>query len=159
MARTYTQQALHIVDRMLVVAKKDNTVSKSRDMSFHASGHIFYGEARIGHAAAVQTMAALLEKEEKAMEEPVKTEPVAKVRKQMTWESLNEATRAYFYEIAQIIGDDKDVDVKPGLKNAPRLSNLKRVGLIAKSGKGVELTDLGKERVVVLLCLDIASRA
>ena len=145
MVRTYTQQALHIVDRMLVVSKKDNTISKSRGLSFHPNGLILLDENRIGHAAAVQALASLLEQEENIKSAPVEPEPTTKVRKQMTWDSLNEATRVYFREIAQIIGDDKEADIKPGLKNAPRLSNLKRAGLITKNGKGVELTDLGKE--------------
>ena len=153
MARTYTEQALHIVDRMLEVAKRDHTVSRSRGIEFHESGYILLDEQRIGHGTAVQALASLLEQEERALEAqanppaPTKKE---KIKKGVTWDSLNEATRAYFYEIAPAIGDDKNVEVKPGLKNAPRLSNLKRAGLIVKSGKGVELTDLGKE---------IASRA
>ena len=148
MARTYTEQALHIVDRMLEVAKRDHTVSRSRGIEFHESGYILLDDQRVGHGAAVQALASLLEQEERAIEEqanPSAAPKKEKVKKEVTWDSLNEATRAYFFEIAQIIGDDKDVEVKPGLKNAPRLSNLKRAGLVIKNKKGVDLTDLGKE--------------
>jgi hypothetical protein len=148
MARTYTQQALDIVDHLLVVAKRDNTVCRSRGVAIHPTGYIFLDDNRIGRDAAIQALASLLEQEQIAMEaadKPAKKKSAIKAPKQMTWDNLNEATRAYFHEIAKVIGDDKNVDVKPGLKNAPRLSNLKRAGLIIKNGKGVELTDLGKE--------------
>jgi len=150
MARTYTEQALFIVENLSKVAKRDNTISKSRTIQFHPNGTIFIGKDKISKAAATQTLAALLEKEELAIEENSKPakKPAKKPRSKgpMTWESLNEATKEYFFEIAKEIKDDKGVLIKPGLKNAPRLSNLKRVGVIAKTGdsKGVEITDIGK---------------
>ena len=62
----------------------------------------------------------------------------------MTWDSLNEGTKAYFFELST-------VQPKIGLKNAPRLSNLKRAGLIIKiegekkSQWSLEVTPAGKE--------------
>ena len=147
MPRTYTEQALHIVDNLQKIAKRDHTVCRSRGFSFHESGYIYLNEDRIGHAAAVQGLAATLEQEELAIEEAKK--PIAAVKKSktkgpMTWDSLNESTKAYFFQLAILIGDDVDVIVKIGLKNAPRLTNLKRVGLIAKTNKGLELTEAGR---------------
>ena len=131
MARTYTEQALHIVDSLQKVAKRDHTVCRSRGVQFHETGYIYLDDRRISHSAAVQALASQLEQEELAMtkqDAPVKKE---KVKGQVTWDSLNEATRAYFFELAQRI-DSGDIQPKIGLKNAPRLSNLKRAGLIIK---------------------------
>lgn len=147
MPRTYTEQALHIVDSLRTIAKRDHTVCRSRGFSFHESGYIYLDEDRIGHAAAVQGLAAIMEQEELAIEEakkPTATAKKNKTKRPMTWDSLNESTKAYFFQLAILIGDDVDVMVKIGLKNAPRLSNLKRVGLIAKTKKGLEITDAGR---------------
>ncbi len=73
MPRTYTEQALHIVDSLRKIAKRDHTVCRSRGFSFHENGHIYLDEDRIGHAAAVQSLAAVMEKEELAIEEDQKT--------------------------------------------------------------------------------------
>ena len=131
MARTYTEQALHIVDSLQKIAKRDHTVCRSRGVQFHETGYIYLDDQRIGHDAAVQALANQLEQEELAMakkDAPVKKE---KVKGQVTWDSLNEATRAYFFELVQTV-DSGDSQPKIGLKNAPRLSNLKRAGLISK---------------------------
>ena len=153
MARTYTEQALHIVERMQVIAKRDHTISRSRGLQFHESGYIFLNDERIGYNAAVQSLASTLETEERQMEEnanppaPVKKE---KIKKEVTWDSLNESTRAYFFELAKEISLS-NVQPKIGLKNAPRLSNLKRAGLIVKvegekkSQWALEVTPAGKE--------------
>jgi len=147
LARTYTDQALHIVDNLRMIAKRDHTVCRSRGFSFHESGYIYLGTDRIGHAAAVQGLAETLEREELAIEENKKPTAATKANKTkgaMTWDSLNEATKAYFFELAEMIQDDVGVVVKIGLRNAPRLTNLKRVGLIAKNGKGLEVTAAGR---------------
>ena len=147
MARTYTEQALHIVDSLQTIAKRDHTICRSRGFSFYESGYIYLGENRIGHAAAVQGLAASMEQEELAIEEGKKPAAAAKKNKTkgpMTWDSLNEVTKGYFFDLARVIGDDMDVVVKIGLVNAPRLSNLKRVGLIAKTSKGLKVTEAGR---------------
>ena len=153
MARTYTEQALHIVDRMLEVAKRDHTVSRSRGIEFHESGYILLDDQRVGHGAAVQALANLLEQEERALEaqaNPPAAPKKEKVKKEVTWDSLNEATRTYFFELAKEISLS-NVQPKIGLKNAPRLSNLKRAGLIIKiqgekkSQWSLEVTPAGKE--------------
>ena len=147
MARTYTEQALHIVDSLQTIAKRDHSICHSRGFSFHESGYIHLDGNRIGHAAAVQGLAAAIEQEELAIKEANKPAAAAKKSKTkgpMTWDSLNESTKAYFFDLARVIGDDVDVVVKIGLANAPRLSNLKRVGLIAKTDKGLEITEAGR---------------
>tara|TARA_R110002020_G_scaffold22869_3_gene76742 strand:+ start:568 stop:1026 length:459 start_codon:yes stop_codon:yes gene_type:complete len=147
MPRTYTEQALDIVDSLQKVAKRDRTICRSRGIQFHENGFIFSNDQRIKHAAAVQILANSLEQEDRAIEEAKKPEPTAKKEKskgQMTWDSLNEATKAYFFQLANLIGDDVDVVVKIGLQNAPRLSNLKRIGLVAKTKKGLEITEAGR---------------
>lgn len=134
MPRTYTEQALHIVDSLRKIAKRDHTVCRSRGFSFHESGYIYLNEDRIGHAAAVQGLAAIMEQEELAIEEAKKPSASAKrskTKRSMTWDSLNEATKAYFFELAKEISLSNP-QPKIGLKNAPRLSNLKRAGLVVK---------------------------
>ena len=147
MTRTYTEQALHIVDSLQTIAKRDNTICRSRGYSFHKSGYIYLDETRIGHTAAVQGLATTMEQEELAIEEinkPAVAIKKNKTKSKMTWDSLNEATKCYFFDLARLIGDDVDVVLEIGLANAPRLSNLKRVGLIAKTNKGLEITEAGR---------------
>ena len=142
MARTYTEQALHIVDRMLEVAKRDHTVSRSRGIEFHESGYILLDDQRIGHDSAVQALASLLEQEERQIEEnanpPAPTKKEKSQKGQVTWDSLNEATKGLLLRTDQRDFFVEYVQPKIGLKNAPRLSNLKRAGLDRQSRRREE---------------------
>lgn len=89
-------------------------------------------------------------------------ERAAKVLKDLqqpsfSFDKLNAATQAFFYQLCeQIQTATKDADMICGVKigkdissiglvNAPRLTNLKKAGLIAKAHKGwVQLTEEGR---------------
>ena len=91
MARTYTEQALHIVERQLQVSKKDGTAARNRGIEFRPNGYIFAGNKRISKEIAVTTLAQTLEIEDKPQ--------VTKKTKSsgITWDKLNQATKDFFF--------------------------------------------------------------
>ena len=161
MTRTFTEQALHIVERQLQVSKKDGSVARNRGIEFRPNGYIFAGNKRISKDVAVVTLAQTLEIEAKPQ--------VTKKTKSsgITWDKLNQATKDFFFELAaQIFAATEDVDYENGrpacarlgrdipkisLKNAPRLSNLKKAGMMetitwnnnTKSERFISLTEQG----------------
>ena len=164
MARTYTEQALHIVERQLAVSKKDGSVARNRGIEFRPNGYIFAGNKRISKEAAVTTLASLIEIEDNTQAE-IKTTKKTKSNG-ITWDKLNQATKDFFFELAsQIYAATNDCDSENGhymarlgqdipkisLKNAPRLSNLKKAGMMetttwnsnAKSERYICLTEQG----------------
>ena len=161
MARTYTEQALHIVERQLTVSKKDGSVARNRGIEFRPNGYIFAGNKRISKEIAVTTLAQTLEIESK----PQATKKTKSSG--ITWDKLNQATKDFFFELAsQIYAATDDVNCENGhppaarlgrdipkisLKNAPRLSNLKKAGMMettswnsnTKSERYICLTEQG----------------
>ena len=161
MTRTYTEQALHIVERQLKVSKKDGTAARNRGIEFRPNGYIFSGNTRISKESAVQTLAAKMEIEDK---HPAFKEPKKAKSSGITWDKLNQATKDFFFELAsQIYAATNDCDSENGhymarlgqdipkisLKNAPRLSNLKKAGMIEhnrvveRTGRWISLTEQG----------------
>lgn len=161
MARTYTEQALHIVERQLTVSKRDGSAARNRGIEFRPNGYIFAGNKRISKEIAVTTLAQLIE---------IEAQPkVTKKTKSsgITWDKLNQATKDFFFELAaEIFAATEDVDYENGrpacarlgrdipkisLKNAPRLSNLKKAGMMetitwnnnTKSERFISLTEQG----------------
>jgi hypothetical protein len=162
MARTYTEQALHIVERQLTVSKRDGSAANNRGISFRPNGYIFAGNKRISKDDAVIALAQLLEIEGKANVLGA-ADQNAKSKK-MSWDKLNQATKDFFFELAsQIYAATNDADSENGhymarlgqdipkisLKNAPRLSNLKKAGMvehnrvIERTGRWISLTEQG----------------
>ena len=161
MARTYTEQALHIVERQLTVSKKDGSIARNRGIEFRPNGYIFAGNKRISKEIAVTTLAKLIEIEDK----PQATKKAKS--SSITWDKLNQATKDFFFELAaEIYAASDDVNFENGhppaarlgrdipkisLKNAPRLSNLKKAGMMettswnsnAKSERYICLTEQG----------------
>ena len=164
MTRTYTEQALHIVDRQLAVSKKDGSVARNRGIEFRPNGYIFAGNKRISKDDAVITLAKLIEIEAQAKILP---QAIKKTKSSgITWDKLNQATKDFFFELASAIytaTDDVNFEnghppaarlgrdiPKISLKNAPRLSNLKKAGMMettkgtsAKSERWISLTEQG----------------
>jgi len=162
MTRTYTEQALHIVERQLQVSKRDGSAARNRGIEFRPNGYIFAGNKRISKEIAVTTLAQLLEIEARPQEATKKTKSSG-----ITWDKLNQATKDFFFELAsQIYAATDDVNFENGhppaarlgrdipkisLKNAPRLSNLKKAGMMettswnsnAKSERYICLTEQG----------------
>ena len=164
MTRTYTEQALHIVERQLKVSKKDGTAARNRGIEFRPNGYIFSGNTRISKESAVQTLAAKMEIEDK---HPAFKEPKKAKSSGITWDKLNQATKDFFFELAgELYAATDDVNFENGhppaarlgrdipkisLKNAPRLSNLKKAGMMetitwnnnTKSERFISLTEQG----------------
>ena len=158
MARTFTEQALHIVERQLQVSQKDGSIARNRGIEFRPNGYIFAGNKRISKEIAVTTLAQTLETEDK----PQATKKTKSSG--ITWDKLNQATKDFFFELAsQIYAATNDCDSENGhymarlgqdipkisLKNAPRLSNLKKAGMIEhnrvveRTGRWISLTEQG----------------
>jgi len=158
MAKTYTEQALQIAERQAKIAKRDGGEANSRGVKFTASGRYFIDGIRVGFDAAVQHIAARLEAEAAPTPTPkLKGEPR---RTGFTWDKLNQATQDFFFQLGEDIQEyTKDAgmtnpapidQIRIGLVNAPRLSNLKKSNLIEgregtkKSHKLLVLTDEGR---------------
>ena len=146
---TYTESALFYAERLAEVSKRDNTTANCHGVIFHPNGRIIYNKKRIKKADAVQTIAAILESEDQVLNQ--KKSPISRSSQAgpLTWDKLNQATKDFFFELAgQIMDETCDADFENGqhgarlgkdipkisLKNAPRLSNLKKAGLF-KSGQ------------------------
>ena len=160
MTRTYTEQALHIVERQLTVSKRDGSAARNRGIEFRPNGYIFAGNKRISKEIAVTTLAQLIEIE-------ARPQATKKTKSSgITWDKLNQATKDFFFELAsQIYAATNDCDSENGhymarlgqdipkisLKNAPRLSNLKKAGMMettswnsnTKSERYICLTEQG----------------
>lgn len=154
MIKTYSEQAITIIERQLKVAAKDGTKANHRGMQFSPKGYIFYGGNRISKDAAIQTLAHLLDAEDSttATKQPKRTN--------FEWDSLNQATKDLFFNLCdqmQSISRDHGMavpvlvkELQIGLKHAPRLSNLKKAGLfvghvgLKKSHKMLRLTERGQ---------------
>lgn len=150
---TYTEQALQIVTRQLKVAARDNTDAHSRGIRFTPRGYIYIGNDRIGHDAAVQKLAHMLE---------VEAGEPARIITAINHLKLNINTQNFFYWLCEQIQEqtkDHDMivparigklDIPLTLAQCPLLTNLKRAGLIEsvpgakKSHKLVRLTDAGR---------------
>ena len=165
MTRTIDEQALHIVTRQLEVAKKDNCIARNRNVEFRPSGHIYLCGERLSKVLAIQHIAAKIQAEHEAKAQP----KIAKKAKSsgITWDKLNQATKDFFFELAaEIYAASDDVNFENGhppaarlgrdipkisLKNAPRLSNLKKAGMMettswnsnTKSERYICLTEQG----------------
>lgn len=157
---TYTERALHIVDRQLKVAARDGSDAHSRDIRFTSGGYIYHDGNRIGRDAAVQMLACQLEQEDRHAEQPY--EAAKTPADSMTWDKLNQATQDFFFRLGeQIQSATKDASNDCGarlghaiprisLQDAPRLTNLKKAGLLVtregakKSHKMICLTETGR---------------
>lgn len=165
MTRTFDEQALHIVTRQLEVAKKDNCIARNRNVEFRPSGHIYLCGERLSKVLAIQHIAAKIQAEHESKIQP---QAIKKTKSSgITWDKLNQATKDFFFELAaEIFAATEDVDYENGrpacarlgrdipkisLKNAPRLSNLKKAGMMetitwnnnTKSERFISLTEQG----------------
>lgn len=83
--------------------------------------------------------------------------PADQIIQHYSFEKLNTATKDFFFELCeQIMAATKDAGMvcgakigkdipKIGLENAPRLTNLKKAGMIEKAQKGwIQLTERGR---------------
>jgi hypothetical protein len=167
MAKTATEQAIAIIERGLTVAKRDNAAFQSRNVKISPKGYFFISGQRCGQNDAIQALAHVLNEEAKAETEALaKAKPGQRARAAgpMSYESLNQATRDFFFDLAELIQQaTKDaanrVPARLGAEipkitpqNQPRLTNLKKAGVVMsgnvdgrpKSHKFVWLTEQGQ---------------
>ena len=155
MAITTTEKALAIIERGIIVAAKDDVAFTSRCVKVSPKGYFFVNGQRCNKDQAVQALAHYLNEE--AME------PAAIRRTEFSWGSLNAATQALFFEIAeQILTATQDASYSVpvrighdiptfGKQNQPRVTNLKKAGVLAsapgkvKSHKMLIVTDAGRK--------------
>jgi hypothetical protein len=158
MARTATDQALYIIERGITVAAKDDVAFTNRCIKVSPKGYFYINGQRCNQAEAVQALAHYINEE--AME------PAAIKRTGFDWNSLNPATQALFFELAEmILGATQDAGYKVAARighdipsisksNQPRLTNLKKAGVIAsvagtvKSHKMLQITDAGRNVLI-----------
>ena len=155
MTRTATEQALHIVERGIKLAAKDNAAFTNRCIKISPKGYFFVNGQRCSQTDAVQALAHWLNEEAK--------EPAAIKRTGFNWDSLNSATQMLFFMLAEQIQtatQDAGFTVAarighdiPSISkaNQPRLTNLKKAGLLqttagrVKSHKMLSITDAGRQ--------------
>ena len=156
---TYTERALATIDRLTQVACKDNSTASTRGIMVSPKGYFFYQNNRIGREQAIQQLACLLEREENA---PATAKPQRKTGGQIAWDSLNQATKDFFFELGEQMQSatqdhNNSIAVRLGHdipkilpQNQPRLTNLKKAGVVcsfsaaAKSHKMIQLSEQGQ---------------
>lgn len=157
---TYTERALQIATRQQAVAKRDGTKASSRGVTFTPGGYCYIGETRTSFESAVQHIAVALETEDTPALIPTKT--IKTPAGPVSWDKLNQATKDFFFRLGEdILTCTQAADLacaarlghdipKINLVDAPRLSNLKKCGLIEtyagekKTYKMIRLTEQGQ---------------
>lgn len=156
---TYTERALVTISRLAQVAQKDGSTANTRGISISPKGYFFHQGNRISREQAVQLLACAFEHEENA---PALAESQRKSSGKITWDSLNQATKDFFFELGeqmQSVTQDHNNSIavrlghdisKISAQNQPRLTNLKKAGVIrsfsgtAKSHKMIQLSEQGQ---------------
>lgn len=167
MTKSATEQAITIIERGLTVAKRDGSTFQSRNVKVSPKGYFFINGQRCSQADATQALAHVLNEEAKAelkALEEAKPGQRVRVKGPMTYESLNQATRDFFFALAEQIQTATSdaankVPARIGVQipkitpqNQPRLTNLKKAGVVKsgnltgqpKSHKYVWLTEQGQ---------------
>ena len=156
---TYTERAQAIIDRLVQVARKDGSAASTRGISISPKGYFTYVNIRISREQAIQRLADFFEHEENA---PAQAESQRKVSGKITWDSLNQATKDFFFELGEQIASatqdhNNSIAVRLGHdipkitpQNQPRLTNLKKAGVVSsfngatKSHKMIQLSEQGQ---------------
>lgn len=154
---TATQQALQVIERGIEVAKRDQSEFKSRCVKISKGGYFFINGQRCSRDQAVQALAHVFNEE-------ARKDLELETPELHTWDRLNLATHDFFFELCERMQElSKDhslsVPVRVGkhgvrieLKDCPRLTNLKRAGVIRgfagekKTQKFLQLTELGQAK-------------
>lgn len=151
MPQTETERAIDLLARWAEVATRDNTPAGGYGVKVTPKGrYTDLTGSRIGHERAIQIIVSAME-----------DRSILVTPKAMTWEKLNPATQEFFFKLAEDIqtasqSADMSIAVRLGhdipkirLQDAPRLSNLKKAGLIhtstglLKSHKMIVVTEAG----------------
>ena len=151
-----TETAIKMLERQLAVANRDGSGGTRKvriTVDSNGAPRYTYEGKRISGDKAVQIVAQALAEEEGA--------PAHVNRTNFDFDRLNEATRDYFFELADQIKTAKgnykaavrighDIPTF-GKQNQPRVTNLKKAGMLTsvagevKSHKMVQITDAGRK--------------
>ena len=160
---TALDQALRIVERGVEVAKRDQTTFTNRGLKVSAKGTITWNGKRSTVDNAITQLADQINNEATTQMETATGPVIKRAAGPMTWDSLNQATKDFFFELGeQIQAHTKDHEnracarlgygaPKISPQNQPRLTNLKKVGVLQtgtqegqpKTHKFVWLTETG----------------
>lgn len=158
MPQTETERAIDLLARWAEVATRDNTPAGGYGVKVTPKGrYTDLTGSRIGHERAIQIIVSAMEDRSILVTPKAPRAPAGP----MTWEKLNPATQEFFFKLAEDIqtasqSADMSIAVRLGhdipkirLQDAPRLSNLKKAGLIhtstglLKSHKMIVVTEAG----------------
>ena len=160
---TALEQAARIVERGVEVAKRDETTFTNRNLKISAKGTITWKGKRATVQSAIHNLADQINSEAITQMETATAPKTRKAAGPMTWDSLNQATKDFFFELGEQIQEyTKDHEnracarlgrdlPKVSPQNQPRLTNLKKVGVLQtgtqdgqpKTHKFVWLTETG----------------
>lgn len=158
---TATEKAIHIIERGIKLAAQDDTTFTNRNVKISPKGYFYVNGQRCSQADATQALAHMINEEALELLKPI--EKRTRAVGPMTWERINKATKDFFFELGEQMqaatqDHSNSVAVRLGhdipkiaAKNQPRLTNLKRVGVIrsfsgeTKSHKMLQLTELGQK--------------
>lgn len=155
----YTERAQATIDRLVQVARRDNSTASTRGISISPKGYFTYVNIRISREQAIQRLADFFEHEENT---PALAESQRKTSGKISWDKLNQATKDFFFELGeqmQSVTQDHSNSIAVRLghdipkispQNQPRLTNLKKAGIIrsfsgaTKSHKMIQLSEQGQ---------------
>lgn len=150
-----TVQPSDLIKRWTTVAQRDGTPAGGYGVKVHPSGRFSIDGTRCTEEAALAHI--------QAQQAPVMTEAQTTARKEpqrtgFTWENLNQATQDLFFELCRLIQNANNLEApvrlghdipKVALTDAPRLTNLKKAGLLEtidgekKSHRMLRITEAG----------------
>ncbi|QQG31309.1 hypothetical protein S2L_14 [Cyanophage S-2L] len=153
-----TVQPADLIKRWTTVAQRDNTPAGGYGVKVHPSGRFSIDGTRCTEEAA---LAHIQSKLEAPMTEATAKQTKEPKRTGFSFDALNQATKDLFFRLCEEIQTaTRDhgmtaaarlgTDVKVPLTDAPRLTNLKKAGLLEtvegekKSHKMLRLTDEGR---------------
>jgi hypothetical protein len=152
-------QPADLIKRWTTVAQRDNTPAGGYGVKVHPSGRFSIDGTRCTEEAA---LAHIQSKLEAPMTEATTKQAKEPKRTGFSWDNLNQATKDLFFRICEeiqtatrdhsmVVAARLGEAVKVPLADAPRLTNLKKAGLLEtvegekKSHKMLRLTDEGRK--------------
>ena len=159
---TALERAIALMDRWIKLAKQDNTLAGGYGVKVNPTGYIYCDveSKRISYDAACAIVAHAINE---------KARPVTgSIQPTTSWDKLNDATQAFFLTLCEQVmtatGDASLIQAarlghdipKVSPQNSPRLTNLKKAGLVCTtpgavaSHKMLEITPEGRDQYALL---------
>ena len=102
---TALDQALRIVERGVEVAKRDQAPFTNRGLKISAKGTITWNGKRSTMNNAITNLADQINNESIAQMETATALKAKKAAGPMTWDSLNQATKDFFFDLGELGSD------------------------------------------------------